>query len=91
LHGFVNGVELVVACDLLDQCPAVILKDDEVADEVEQAALLKQTLNHNLKLRGEAGATSSPSMVRQGIKRSVSAVSEPTRASKPSEITSREL
>ncbi len=39
----------------------------------------------------EAGASSSPSMVRQGAKRSFCADSVPMRASSPSEITSSSL
>ncbi len=52
-HGEVDGVELVVASHLLDEGPAPgVLEDDEVADEVQQPALVEYALDHHLEFDG---------------------------------------
>ena len=77
----VDGVELVVAGHLLGELTAVfVLEDDEVADEVEEPPLVEDPFEHHLNSGMLAGASSSPSMVRQGMNHSRSAVSEPMRA-----------
>ena len=49
IHCNPYGVELVVAGHLLDQRPAaVVFKDDEVADEREETARLKDAFQHHL-------------------------------------------
>ena len=51
LQRHVDGVELVVARHLLDELPAAqILEHDEVAHEIEEAALLEHALQHHLQL-----------------------------------------
>ena len=51
LHRHVDGVELVIAGHLLDErAAAVVLEDDEVADQVEEPALLEHALDHHLQL-----------------------------------------
>jgi hypothetical protein len=50
-----HRVELVVACRLLREGSApVVLEDDEVAEEIEQPALLQDALEHDLQL-GQMG------------------------------------
>jgi hypothetical protein len=45
-----DGVELVVASHLLDEeAPSVVLEDDEVADECEQAALIEDAFEDDLE------------------------------------------
>ena len=49
IHRDLDGVELVIACHLLDQsAAAVVVKHDEVADEGEEAARLKDAFQHHL-------------------------------------------
>lgn len=69
---------------------AVVLENDEIANEVKEAPFVKNaTQIPNCAML--AGASASPSMVRQGMKRSRSALIAPTRASRPSEIISTAL
>jgi hypothetical protein len=48
--GDADGVELVVARHLLDDLRAVVLEDDEVAHQVEEAAFLADAFEHHLQL-----------------------------------------
>ena len=48
--GGFDGVELVVAGDLLRECAAVVLEDDEVADQGEKSRLLEHALDQHLEL-----------------------------------------
>ena len=51
VHRNPDGVELVIACHLLGEgVAAVVIENDEVADEREKAVGLKNTLQHHLKL-----------------------------------------
>jgi len=50
--GHPHRVKLVIARRLLRQGPApIVLEDDEVAEEIEQPALLENALEHDLQLR----------------------------------------
>ena len=44
-----DGVELVVAGDLLGQCAAIVLENDEVAEHREETGFLEHTLDQYLK------------------------------------------
>ena len=91
-HGLVDGVELVVAGQLLADRRPVDLEDDEVPDQVQEPAAGRRRPVISTSSCGVASApTSTPSIVRQGMNRSQSAVSVPTRASRPSETTSISL
>ena len=49
IHRNLDGVELVIPGHLLDQrAAAVVVEDDEVADQGEEAARLKDALQHHL-------------------------------------------
>ena len=51
-HGDVDGVELVIARQLLDDAiAAVVLKHDEMPDEVEKTALVKHAAQQDFQLR----------------------------------------
>lgn len=51
VHSHPHGVELVVARHLLDEpATTLVLKNDEVADEVKEATLLKDALEQHLQL-----------------------------------------
>ena len=71
---------------------AVDLEDDEVADEVEEAALLEDAAAPASRSSGVPfSAIAEPSTVRHGMNRSQGAVSVPWRASMPSLATSSSL
>ena len=86
-------MELVVARHLLNElAAALVLEDDEVADQVQEPALVEDASQQHLQLQHRAvGQSPRPSIVRQGMNHSLSAVSEPIRASRPSETTSSAL
>ena len=87
-HRHLHRVELVVACHLLRELAATsVLEDDEVAHEVEEALGSEDALAHHLQ-PGRWIGRRSPETVRQGLNHSRPAVSVPTRASTPSEMTS---
>ena len=50
-HRDLHGVELVVAGHLLRDPAVVVLEDDEVPDEVQEAAVLEHTLDEDPELR----------------------------------------
>jgi len=53
-------VELVVACYLLIEIPAPgILEDDEIANEIEEAAVLENPFKYHLQL-GQVGRSNLP-------------------------------
>ena len=55
-HGGLDGVELVVPGDLLDQFPApVVIEHDEVSQDVQEVALFADAFQHHLEL-GEVGS-----------------------------------
>ena len=88
LHRVPHGVELVVAReDLDDVAPSSVAEDDEILEQVEQAAAVEHALEQRLQFRRALGRDDHrPSTVRHGMNRSRSAVSEPMRAAMPSEI-----
>ncbi len=47
--GDVHGVELMIASEFLGDLAAVILEHDEVADQIEKAALLEHAFQHHLQ------------------------------------------
>jgi hypothetical protein len=53
-------VELVVARHRLDDAAAIVLEDQEVAQEVEKAARREDALDHHLHLRRRRSASASP-------------------------------
>ena len=55
-HGGLDGVELVIPCHLLGEFPApVVIEYDEVAQDVQEVALLADAFQHHLEL-GEVGS-----------------------------------
>ena len=82
-----HGVELVIPGQNLGQPLPRVSKDDKVLEKRRETALLEHALQQSFQLRCALAASSPPSMLRQGMKRSRSAVSEPIRADKPSEMT----
>ena len=55
-HGDVDGVELVIARQFFDDgIAAVVFKNDEMPDEVEETALLKYAAQQHFKLRHGGG------------------------------------
>jgi hypothetical protein len=69
----------------------VVVEHDEMTDEVEEPTFVEHAASRTSNCGIVAGASVSPSMVRQGMKRSLSALIAPIRASRPSEITSTAL
>src|SRR5713101_3362051 len=55
LDGAADSVELVIARHLLRDSATVVLVNDEVADEVEETALLEDAADGNLQLREQRG------------------------------------
>jgi hypothetical protein len=51
LYGEADGVELVVARQFLADDPRILLEDDEVADQIEEATLLEHAPDQRLQLR----------------------------------------
>ena len=50
-HGDIDGVELMIARDLLDHRTAAgVLKDDEVFKKIQKPSLVEDALDHDLKL-----------------------------------------
>ena len=50
VHGDADGVELVIACHLFDErAAAVVLKDGEVAQEVEEIVGCEDARQHHLQ------------------------------------------
>ena len=50
-HGHIDGVELVVTGDLFERGgAAILLEDDEIADQIQKTALFKHTLEEHFKL-----------------------------------------
>ncbi len=90
VHRGVDRVELVVARDDLVDGAAVrvLLEDDEVLEQVEEALRREHAAQQHLQLQGGLRCVlPSPSMVRQTLNHSWLAVSEPMRACKPSDTT----
>ena len=89
----VDGMELVVAGHLLDELAAAfVLEDDEVPEQFEEPRLLEHAFQQHLQFAASSpGPGPRPSMVRQGMNRSRSAVSVPMRACTPSEIDQRRV
>ena len=54
-HRLPHGVELVVAREDFDDVAAGVAEDDEVLDEIEEAAAVKHTLEHRLQFRRALG------------------------------------
>jgi hypothetical protein len=53
--GFVDGMELVVACHLFGDFFAVYFKDDEVVQEVEEAVFFKDAFDDDFEFCGAFG------------------------------------
>ena len=52
VDGEVDGVELVVASDLLEENPiALIFKNRKVANQIEESLLVKNSVKNDMKLR----------------------------------------
>ena len=74
-----------------DGITAIVLEHDKISDKVKKAAFIKHATQQTSSCGMVAGATVSPSIVRHGMKRSLSALIVPMRASSPSEIISTAL
>ena len=87
IHGSANCVELVVSRHLLDQmAAAVVIEDDEVPHQGQEALGAADALQEDLQLReGCSQPSPRPVMVRQGLNHSLPAVRVPMRAARPSE------
>ena len=93
IDGVVHRVELVIAGhDFGDFAVPVSPKTMKSLTRSSNRRRVEDSLQQHVSSSGMPfGARSSPSIVRQGMNRSRSAVSEPIRAAMPSEMTSAAL
>ena len=54
-HRLPHGVELVVASEDFGNVTAGVTEDDEILDEIEEAAAIKHALEHRLQFRRALG------------------------------------